>query len=241
MTQALLLSELNRLGVRPYEQSVALLWFVGREDPLISMTARQACGALEAGGLPAQNASRLATRWAADRRVAKGRVARTWRLHPRGRLELDVELAALVPRNQVIDNKSVVPSELVRARGYLARVVAQLNAAYDAELYDCCAVMCRRTLETLIIEAYEHAGLTSDIKGADGNFLMFSGLIQRLEADSRFSLGRNAMQGLRDFKRLGDLSAHNRRYNARRDDIDRERPGLRIAIEELAHLAGLNP
>jgi len=52
-------------------------------------------------------------------------------------------------------------------------------------------------------------------------------------------LGRNAAKGLKDFKQLGDQSAHNRRFNANANDIDRVRDGLRVAAEELLHLAGL--
>ena len=134
---------------------------------------------------------------------------------------------------------SVIPLGLAMARGYLEKVVLQLNASYDAQLYDCCAVMCRRLLETLIIEVYEHCGRAREIKGSDGNFLMLNGLVGYFENDKAFNVSRNGMKGLRDFKSLGDLSAHNRRFNARKEDIDRVRDGLRVAIEELAHLAKL--
>jgi len=126
-----------------------------------------------------------------------------------------------------------------KTRGYIERVVDQINKAYDAELWDCSAVMCRRLLETLIIETYETAGRASEIKGGDGHFLMLNALITFLEGDHTIHLGRNAAKGLRDFKLLGDLSAHNRRFNARRDDIDRVRDGLRVAAEELLHLTAL--
>jgi hypothetical protein len=123
----------------------------------------------------------------------------------------------------------------------LEKVALQLNASYDAQLYDCSAVMCRRILETLLIEVYEHAGRASEIKAPDGNFLMLNGLATYFEKDQKFHPSRNGLQGLRDFKKLGDLSAHNRRFNARKDDIDRIRDGLRVAVEELAHLAGFRP
>ena len=51
-----------------------------------------------------------------------------------------------------------------------------------------------------------------------GNFMMFSGLLAHLEADTKINLSRNAKAGLKAFKRLGDLSAHNRRFNAELDD-----------------------
>jgi hypothetical protein len=116
-------------------------------------------------------------------------------------------------------------------------VVYQLNASGTFGLYDCCAVTCRRLFETLIIEVYEAAGRAVELKGADGNFKMFSGLLAQIETDPAFHLGRNAKRGLVAFKTLGDLSAHNRRFNAGQDDIDRVRDDLRVAAEELLHLA----
>jgi integrase len=137
------------------------------------------------------------------------------------------------------DTGSVIPLGLATGRGYLEKVILQLNVSYDAQLYDCCAVMCRRLLETLIIEVYEHCGRASEIQGPDGNFLMLNGLATFFENDKAFNIGRKGLKGLRDFKSLGDQSAHSRRFNARKDDIDRVREGLRVAIEELAHLAAL--
>jgi hypothetical protein len=40
-------------------------------------------------------------------------------------------------------------------------------------------------------------------------------------------------------KNVGDLSAHNRRYNAHREDIDKLIPDLRVVVQELLTLAGL--
>ena len=76
-------------------------------------------------------------------------------------------------------------------------------------------------------------------QGQDGHFLMLNGLAGVFEKDTAFNVSRNGMQGLRDFKKLGDLSAHNRRFNARKYDIDRVRDGLRVIVEELLHLAKL--
>jgi hypothetical protein len=94
-------------------------------------------------------------------------------------------------------------------------------------------------LETLIIEVYEHCGRAGAIQGSDGHFLMLNGLVNVFENDKAFNIGRNGLKGLRDFKTLGDLSAHNRRFNAHKEDIDRVRDGLRVAVQELAHLAAL--
>jgi hypothetical protein len=148
-------------------------------------------------------------------------------------VDLDVR-----PIVQVSDN--VLPRELfLNTRGYIERVVHQVNGSYDYGFYDCCAVMCRRLGETLIIEVYESRGRAKEIKGADDNFLMLNGLLSVLNKDSTINLGRNAKRGLDSLKELGDKSAHNRRFNARQPDIEAIKSDLRTAAEELLHLANL--
>jgi hypothetical protein len=127
---------------------------------------------------------------------------------------------------------------LVGTRGYIERVGDQVNKSFDGGLYDCCAVMCRRMLETLIIEIYEHSGRGGEIR-RDGQFLPLSDLVDHLEKDQSIFLSKLGMRALKDFKRLGDLSAHNRRYNAREGDIEPLRSGIRLVTEEMLHIAGL--
>ncbi len=100
--------------------------------------------------------------------------------------------------------------------------------------------MCRRLLEMLIIEVYEWRNQSAQLRGADGNLHMLNGLIGVVERDQSLGLSRNGLKGLKDFKSLGDLSAHNRRFNAQASDVDRVRSGLRIAVEELLHLSNLH-
>jgi hypothetical protein len=230
--------ENDKLGA--IDRALALLWFVGRDDPAVSMTAGAICTQVEMAGHPKQNSSRLEQQLRANRGTSKAG-HNAWRLHPRNRRELDNKYAfALAPRPLTLSD-SVLPTDLFSGtRDYIEKVVEQINKSYDAQLWDCAAVMCRRLLETLIVETYEKAGRAGDVKGNDGHFFMLNGLITALEKDTNISLGRNAMKGLKDFKQLGDLSAHNRRFNARQNDIDRVRDGLRVAAEELLHLAGLN-
>jgi len=117
------------------------------------------------------------------------------------------------------------------ARPYTKRVVRQLNAAYEISLFDCAAVMIRRLLETLIIEVYEELGRAEEIK---------RDLLKFIRNDT-LNLSRPTINGLEDFKKLGNLSAHNRKFNAKRNDIDRIRDGLRVASEELLHLCNQGP
>jgi hypothetical protein len=221
------------------ERAVALLWWQGVDDADASCTAAQLAAEIEAAGYGQQNATRLRSALEKDKRTTKDRNG-AFRLRATSRRTLDDEYLPSLDVQPVRRSNSVLPLELVvGTRQYIERVVLQLNGSYDGSMFDCCAVMCRRLLETLIIEVYETHGRADELKGSDGHFMMFSGLLAKLEADRSFNIGRNSMQGLRDFKKLGDLSAHNRRFNARRDDIDRIRDGLRVASEELLTLAGL--
>lgn len=221
------------------ERAVALLWWAGREDPTQGLTSKEICVLLELAGHPKQNVSRLESQLRRDRRTSRaGRGA--WRLHPTSRRDLAPDYSFALSPEPPKASDSVLPRELFTGtRGYIERVVEQINKSYDYELWDCCGVMCRRLLETLIIETYEKLGRAVDIKGKDGHFLMFNGLITYLDTDASINLGRNATKGLRDHKALGDQSAHNRRFTATKNDVDRARDGLRIAAEELLHLAGL--
>ena len=121
-------------------------------------------------------------------------------------------------------------------RTYIKRIASQGSVCYDYGLYDASNVMMRRLLETLIIETFERKGRESEIKGKDGNFFYLKDLIDTLISDTKISISRNSKQGLKQLKNLGDLSAHNRRFLAKKSDIDNNKDSLRIVIEELLHI-----
>jgi hypothetical protein len=134
----------------------------------------------------------------------------------------------------------VIPFSIVRGtRGYLERVANQVNGAYDNGWYDACAVMIRRLLETLIIEAFEHSGLAGKIKNPAGEFLYLRDLIDKSLQEAAWNLSRNCKHALPKLKDIGDKSAHSRRYNAHRGDIDPLLADLRLVVQEFVYLAGL--
>jgi hypothetical protein len=137
------------------------------------------------------------------------------------------------------DSGTVLPAEIfTSARKYIQAVVRQINLSYDHGLFDCCAVMCRRLFETLIIEAFENQGALNELKRSDGELEQLSGLIKVLERTSALSVGRQTRQAAKKLKDIGDWSAHNRRHVAVAKDIDDVRPHLRVACGDLLHLAG---
>lgn len=130
--------------------------------------------------------------------------------------------------------------EIVRdTRGYIERVAEQACGSYDQAWYDAASVMSRRLLETLIIETFEAHKLDSKIKNPDGTFYYLSGLIPTLLSETSWNISRNVRKALPQLKDLGDQSAHNRRYLARKNDLDAIKRELRITLEELVHISKL--
>jgi len=131
------------------------------------------------------------------------------------------------------------PLEIVKGtRPYIEKVALQACGCYDLGWFDGASVMARRLLETLIVELYEGKKLDQNIKKSDGAFQPLSGLISVMLSETAFNLGRNTKRALPLLKDLGDQSAHNRRYIARRQDLDSVRRELRVTIEELVLLTG---
>lgn len=134
----------------------------------------------------------------------------------------------------------IVPLALVRGtRGYIERITHQINGTYSNGWYDSCAVMIRRLIETLIIESFENNNIAQTIKSSSGDFFYLSDLISKTLSEPSWNLSRNARQALPKLKDIGDKSAHSRRFNAVRNDIDKINAEIRVVVQELVYLAGL--
>lgn len=138
-------------------------------------------------------------------------------------------------------DEPVIYMALVRGtRGYIEKVAHQANGCYANGWYDACAVMLRRLLETLIIECFEAHKISDRIKDQHGNYLFLRDLVDRALAENSWTLGRSVRTVLPKLKELGDKSAHDRRYNAHREDIDKVLKNVRDTIQELLGVANLN-
>jgi len=136
--------------------------------------------------------------------------------------------------------QQVLPFSIVRnTRGYIEIITNQINGCYEKGWYDSCAVMIRRLVETLIIEAFEKHKKADKIKNSSGDFLYLRDLISVALNEKSWSLGRNVKKSLPKLKNIGDKSAHSRRFNAHRYDIDKVIDDLRDIIQEFLSLADL--
>jgi len=169
-------------------------------------------------------------------------------VNPRDALALAKKLKASAPKSFVPPsegtrpaNEFILPFALVRGtRGYVEKVVNQINGCYEKGWFDGCAVMMRRLVETLIIECFEKHGIANKIKNpVTGDFLYLGDLVDKTLQENAWNLGRNTKLGLPRLKSIGDQSAHSRRYNAHREDVDKVSNDFRIACEELLYVSGL--
>jgi len=127
-------------------------------------------------------------------------------------------------------------------RGYIEQVCRELNGCFRHAYYNAAAVMLRRLLETLIIEAYEHLGREDEIKDGGGNYLMLSDLAERACGDNGHKglhLGRDSKKALKDARTVGNWSAHARRFIAHASDLKKSQDGVRLLAQELTQIAEL--
>jgi hypothetical protein len=136
------------------------------------------------------------------------------------------------------DSDDLFPSSLLAKtrRGYLVTVGRQMNGCFEAAWYDACAVMMRRLLGTVIIEAFEAYKIDGKIKNAQGEFPQLTDLINAALAEGAWNLSRNTKRALPRLRDVGHISAHSRRYTAQKPDIEKLQQDCRITIEEFLGL-----
>ena len=134
----------------------------------------------------------------------------------------------------------VIMKPLTRGtRSYIAAIAQQINGAYENGWYDACAVMIRRLIETLIIETFEKHGVAHKIKGSSGDYLFLRDLISTTLQETAWSPSRNLKAALPKLKDVGDKSAHNRFFVAKRGDIQPLLVDIRTVVQELLFQSGL--
>jgi hypothetical protein len=124
-------------------------------------------------------------------------------------------------------------------RGYLVTIGRQMNGCFAMGWHDAAAVMMRRLIEVVIIEAFESKGLAAKIKDSGGNYLQLTDLVAKALAETAWTLSRNTKRALPGLRDIGHMSAHGRYFSARKEDLDAVRPACRVVGEEFLHHAGL--
>ena len=217
------------------DKAVVALWALNGEGPGVQVA--EIASILEASGAPKINRTRLRSRLEKDRRTVKS--GNAFRILPRKLAEVKEISKDFLGHSRPDYPKSTIDSALFdHAPGYVKNIVQQINISYSNACYDCAGVMIRRLAETMIVDSFEKNGALEEITDSNVDIFSMTPLIKKLSNTNTFSLSRQTKQAIPHLKDIGDWSAHNRRYRARKSDIDSAARHLRLAASDLLHLAG---
>jgi hypothetical protein len=232
--------KLAGLQLSQWQQALAILWFHDEKQPDAVMSAGQLAKIIYESGLGVPHSTQLREAIKKSGLVLTSK--KGFRLKALSRTKIRDWLQSILgaTKPELEQDLGYLPREVWDGtRTYIERVCIQLNGCYQFEFYDAAAVLVRRLAETLIIEAYEALKRESEIKDSGGNYCMLRDLVSRTVAPTGLNIGRNTKEALKSIKEQGDLSAHNRRFNARKFDLDNVQMGVRVFTEELIVLAAL--
>lgn len=138
-----------------------------------------------------------------------------------------------MPVDMPVSNALIDLSIVENTPYYIKGITKQMAQCYECGFYDATLVLMRKLLETLIIESFERFGIDSLIKDINGDFLYLSDLIPKYLNSQKWNASRNLNKNIVKVKKYGDLSAHNRRFQAKKSDIDDFKFELRQVLQEM--------
>jgi hypothetical protein len=231
--------ELAQRSLSHVDRAVALLWYYRHTQEFEERSSSALAADLHDEGFPKPNVTRLAADLKRSRYTARGKRAGTFQIDVRQVAALDDAYLPLLGTKRVKVTGAVLASDtLTGTRGYLEQLAHQINGTYDSGFFDACAVLCRRLMETLVIEVYIHRGRHHEIQ-QNGVFVSLDRLLAHIKGDKSVALGRATPKAMDDVKQLGDTAAHDRTYVTMQVDVDDIKARYRRLIGELLGLAGI--
>jgi hypothetical protein len=230
---------LAELELSPIERAVAVIWFYRQSQEFEERSASDLASDLQDEGFPKPNVTRLKEGLKKSKYVVNGKRKGTFQLDVRRIKELDDSYSGMLGMRRVKITGAVLPTEIVAGtRVYLEKMVYQINGAYESGFYDASAVICRRLMESLIIEVYISQNRQHEIQN-NGVFLYLDALIKYISNDKTVILSRNTPKSMLEIKQVGDTAAHDRVYITRKEDIDDLKAKYRRLISDLLSASGI--
>ncbi|MCX6318598.1 MAG: hypothetical protein NTW29_14995 [Bacteroidetes bacterium] len=188
--------------------------------------------------LPKYNQTYLKEDLRKNKNVTKGTGLNTYK--PVRKYQDDMESLysfVITKSEEIITDDIILPDSLLHnTRGYIEIIGKQINASYNNNIFDGCAVLMRRLLEILLIHSHDECGRLSDITDGDG-YRNLSYIINYTISNKPFKLSKEASETIDDFRQVGNFAAHKIQFNTKRKDIDNIRLKYRLTIEELLYSA----
>lgn len=218
-----------------------LAFYHHNEQDDFEFTVDLVCDWFEGLGLHKPNKSRLKQSLNKSRSFVVGKAQEYFRLHANEVKSLRRDCSFMSEKSEEIETTdTILPTSLYEnTRGYVESLSKQINASYEYNIFDGCAVLMRRLLEICLIHSYEHQGIDSEIRDSQGNYRMLSEVVSNAIGNTKLSLSRETKSCLQNFRAIGNFSAHKIYYNARKTDIQKVILEYRAAIEELLYKNGI--
>lgn len=232
----------SRLNKSNAEKALAILWHFDVTSPGAAKSAGELTRLLVDHHIGTPNQTILAS--SIKKTKLANEVSKGFVLKPGSRKlirEWFPEMVGLQPRMD--HTQGYLPEATWKnTRGYIDAVCRELNGTFKNGYYNSTAVMLRRLLETLIIEAYEHLQRENEIKSGQNEYFMLGDLVDRTCGDAGhrgLSLSRDSKRALRDARNVGNWSAHARRFIANSGDLTKFQEGIRLLVQDLVQIANL--
>lgn len=189
----------------------------------------------------APNSSRLKSKLEKSQSFVRGSEQGTWKLHAADLDELQALFPGLLSKGEEVESTDcILPRPLYEnTRGFVESLAKQINASYEYNIFDGCAVLMRRLLEVLLILSYEHCKIEGEILDGNGQYVPLEKIISNAKSNLTLKLSRDSKGTLEDFRSLGNFSAHKIYYNCRRADLQKVLMSYRATTEELLYKSGI--
>lgn len=189
-------------------------------------------------GHPISNVSRLRSYMSKSkdfRKIADDQ----YMLTPAAKEKLSADYGNLFFDEETILSDSEVLDEALFCgkRGFLDKLIKQVNHCYKNCCYDAAAVCMRRVFEITLILAYENLGIQNEIK-KDGEYVMLEKIVSNAISNPTLAISRLRKE-YDSIREIGNYAAHRVLYNTRKKDIDDIKQTYRVCLEELYYKAGL--
>lgn len=238
--EGLFAHRLSALDLSQVDLAVALLWFRNRLTPGIDATASELGAVLHSHSLTGPvNTSRLKMQLASHSGTVRGANPNSFKLKLSHVPTLDAKYIPMAGAKPPSVAHLLLPeAQTSGSRRYLERLSFQLNGCYEAGFYDGCAVLLRRMIESLLIDAFEKANHSDAIKH-QGEYVGFADVIGIACSGKFLKLSRGSSKALSSVKAVGDTAAHHRTYITVKSDIDEVSHDFRKLVSELMVLSGM--
>jgi len=232
---------LATLNLSETDIAVALLWFTEQRSEATELSAARLAELIHDLALRGQiNVYRLAGQLGYHSDVVGGKKKGTFKLKLASRAALTNRYSLFLKRPMPkIENHILEVDDFKGKRPYLEALVVQINGTYQLGFYDGCIVLCRRIIETLLIESFEQNNKAAAIK-KNNEYLQLSDIIGIARSGQYIKLARGTPDALEEIKKAGDAGAHSRTYITKQKDVDDLKLTFRRIVSELMHLAKLN-